>query len=465
MPNEVSLSSGEPRDQYPRLQRLLSYDPSRLSIPRPSLDIVLAAGRFIQKKAEDLEKRDMRSAPVYLNEVVACLRTNEAPTRKAIRRVAAGSLPDLIARPDGKSLLARFIEIVISLGSKTVYKALLLGFLRLSHKDSIISEVLRLALLKGVDELPQRWQERISRFGLLETPIAKKLASVAMSPHAENPIQVFEEAGLKRGILLSGGFAVLAFEHICDELSRGHDPQSLRRFLTLFPPSLSAIDDERVQLTQTALPHVARALLRPYLQADPDEDSKGAILDLLVRLYKDPRLNPTGWASVDQDLISVLLRWLTAESFEMLMEVLTSSNQSQQWKTREAFWKKFFKRDLVREAWVAFGPDAAREAQALVRRGVLRSRGAFGVLEKSQIQGHHSVLFMRIGDLTISEWTHDGKVRFYRSRNADKPRFYQLRYDPEVIRRDSKADHYKVHLGSWQFDVADYVHTVTGLRV
>jgi len=147
------------------------------------------------------------------------------------------------------------------------------------------------------------------------------------------------------------------------------------------------------------------------------------------------------------------------------MEVLNSSNQSLQWRTRENFWRNFIERDFVREAWIAFGPDAYRQAQKLIKSGQLRSRGAFGILENSQIQGHHSVLIMRIGDLTISEWTHDGKVRFYRSRNSAKPDFYKLRYDPEVLRRDSKADHFKVHLGAWQYDVAEYIYQITGLKV
>jgi len=113
---------------------------------------------------------------------------------------------------------------------------------------------------------------------------------------------------------------------------------------------------------------------------------------------------------------------------------------------------------------VAFGPDAKRQAEKLIRSQKLRSKGSFGVLQQSQIQGHHSVLFMRIGDLTISEWTHDGKVRFYRSNNKSKPTLYRLRYDPEVIRRDGNTDHFKVHLGYWEQDVASYIRDVTGLR-
>ena len=448
-----------------RLRGVLDYDAGRLVVSRPSLDVLQAAQRFLAKKAEDLESRDIKSAPIYLNEVVRCLSDDTEPSRKAMRRVAAGGLPDLLARPNGANLLVRFIEVLVSFGSRTLYKALLLGYLRIGHDDSKITEVLRLTLINGKRSLPTRWAERIDRFGLLDKPVAMKLAQIAMSSSSDRPLQVFEEAGLKRGILLGGGFASQAFEHICNNLADGHDERNVEKFLSFFPSEFTDISDERVQLTKNALPQVARALLRPYIQADPTEDERASILDVLIRLYRDPRLRPMEWANVDQDLVGVMCRWLTSESFEMLMEVLNSSNQSLQWRTRENFWRNFIERDFVREAWIAFGPDAYKQAQKLIKSGQLRSRGAFGILENSQIQGHHSVLIMRIGDLTISEWTHDGKVRFYRSRNSAKPDFYKLRYDPEVLRRDSKADHFKVHLGAWQYDVAEYIYQITGLKV
>jgi hypothetical protein len=461
----VPHSDGTGSEGINRLKAVLDYDPGRLLVSRPSLDILHASQRFLAKKAEDLESRDIKSAPIYLNEVVRCLSEDTEPSRKAMRRVAAGGLPDLLARPNGPSLLARFIEVLVTIGSRTIYKALLLGYLRIGHENSRVSEVLRLTLINGRDSLPTRWAERIDRFGLLDKPVAMRLAQIAMSPHSGRPLQVFEEAGLKRGILLGGGFATQAFEHICNDLANHHDGNNVAKFLSFFPVEFADNSDERVQLTKNALPQVARALLKPYIQADPNEDIRSSILDVLIRLYRDPRLNPIDWANVDQDLVGVLCRWLTSESFEMLMEVLNSSNQSLQWKSREMFWRKFIKRDFVREAWIAFGPDAHKQAKKLIKSGHLRSRGAFGVLKKSQIQGHHSVLIMKIGDLTISEWTHDGKVRFYRSRNSSRPAFYELSYDPEVLRRDSKADYYKVHNGDWQEDVAEYIHEITGLKL
>lgn len=278
------------------------------------------------------------------------------------------------------------------------------------------------------------------------------------------PLEIFEAAGLKRGVLLGGGFAFNAFVEMCREISKGHAADRLERFFSMLPDPAFTTDDDRKLLCVNAVSHVAKALLTPYLQTEPDEATKLRIIDALIRLYGDPRLHPGTWANVDQDLLGVMYRWLTEESFELLMEVLNSSNQSVQWKTREKFWRRYIKKGFIKEAWVAFGPDAKRQAEKLIRSQKLRSKGSFGVLQQSQIQGHHSVLFMRIGDLTISEWTHDGKVRFYRSNNKSKPTLYRLRYDPEVIRRDGNTDHLKVHLGYWEQDVASYIRDVTGLR-
>lgn len=447
------------------MEKVNLYNAGRLLIAAPSLDRVKNAQAYVARKAQVFEERDLAAAPIFLNEVVRSFAANEAPSLKAMRRVAAGSLQDLVQLPNGINLLTRFVETLVCLSSSALYKALLLGYLRINHSNSTISALIRGALVRNLEAIPERWRVRIDKYGLLDTPPGKRLAQFVMQSRNVSPFRVFEDAGLRRGILLGGGFAMCVFREICEDLSKQHTPERLSCFFQLIPESFADKADERVQIAESNLPFIAKALLYPYIEREPDDELRLQIIDTLVRLYKDPRLNATGWAEVDSDLVSILLRWLTAESFEMLMEVLNSSNQSMQWRSRERFWRRYIQKGYVKEAWVAFGPDAERQAAKLIRSGELRSRGSFGVLDRSQIQGHHSVLLMRIGDLTISEWTHDGKVRFYRSRNSAAPALYKLRYNPDVLRGDTKTDHYKVHLGDWQYDVAQYIREVTGLRI
>ncbi|NBT05518.1 MAG: hypothetical protein EBS54_01750 [Betaproteobacteria bacterium] len=447
------------------MQIFLEYDPGRLLISRPSLDRIKRAESFLARKAQQFEERVLNPSPIYLEEVVRSLSRNELPSYKALKRVAAGSLPDLIAKPDGDNLLVRFIKHIVEIGSAVLYKALLLGYLRLGHHKGAISESVRTALVRAKAKLPRRWIDRIDQFGLLELPAGRKLASIAINSGGHQPLDVFEAAGLSRGILLGGGFALNAFIEVCEEVAKGHNNERLSRFLATLPDANAVAQDGRKLLVSNALVSVAKALLQPYIQVEPTDEIKRQIIETLIRLYGDPRLKAAAWSGVDQDLLGVMYRWLTEESFELLMEVLNSSNQSDQWKAREKFWRRYIKKGYIKEAWVAFGPDAKRQAEKLIKTQKLRSKGSFGVLEQSQIQGHHSVLFMRIGDLTISEWTHDGKVRFYRSRNNDKPVLYRLRYDPDLIKRDRVADHFKVHLGYWQADVESYIRDITGIRL
>jgi hypothetical protein len=447
------------------MEKVNLYNAGRLLIPALSVDRVKSAQTHVARRAQAFEERDLVAAPIFLDEVVRSFSANEAPSQKAMRRVAAGSLQDLVQLPNGANLLTRFIETIVSLSSSALYKALLLGYLRINHHNSMISSLIRGTLVKNLAVIPERWKVRIDKYGLLDAPPGKRLAQLVMESRDLTPFRVFEDAGLRRGILLGGGFALCVFREICEDLSTQHTPERLDRFFQLIPDSFTDKSDERVQIAESNLPFIAKALLCPYVEREPEDDLRLQIIDTLVRLYRDPRLNATGWAEVDSDLVSILLRWLTAESFEMLMEVLNSSNQSMQWRSRERFWRRYIQNGYVKEAWVAFGPDAENQAGKLIRSGELRSRGSFGVLERSQIQGHHSVLLMRIGDLTISEWTHDGKVRFYRSRNLAAPALYKLRYNTDFLRADSRTDHFKVHLGNWQYDVAQYIREVTGLRV
>jgi hypothetical protein len=71
---------------------------------------------------------------------------------------------------------------------------------------------------------------------------------------------------------------------------------------------------------------------------------------------------------------------------------------------------------------------------------------------------------MKIGDLVISEWTHDGKIRIYHADNEKKQQFYKSTYMPSNLRSDEAPNFFKSHLGNWQLDIENYIYRATGIR-
>ncbi len=147
------------------MEKVNLYNAGRLLIAAPSLDRVKNAQAYVARRAQVFEERDLVAAPIFLDEVVRSFAANEAPSPKAMRRVAAGSLPDLVQLPNGVNLLTRFVETVVSLSSSALYKALLLGYLRINHSNSTISALIRGALVRNLDAIPEPFlQHMLVRF-------------------------------------------------------------------------------------------------------------------------------------------------------------------------------------------------------------------------------------------------------------------------------------------------------------
>ena len=71
-------------------------------------------------------------------------------------------------------------------------------------------------------------------------------------------------------------------------------------------------------------------------------------------------------------------------------------------------------------------------------------------------------LLMRIGNLTIAEWSHNGSLRIWHAGNADAPELYQADYSAWELREGSDWD--KRHLGNWMAEAIEQVHRLTGVR-
>jgi hypothetical protein len=328
--------------------------------------------------------------------------------------------------------------------------------------------ILRRVLNNHKNLLPSRWIERISKFGLLVEPTGLTLANQILFNNDLNPSKIFDEAGLKRGLILSGGFSTAVFNCIVDELSSKHDKSKLARFLELAEER--NVDGQYFYpFTSPSVGNIAevcKALLNPYISQSPDEAIKTQIENFLLERFEDPLVNRRRWAKVATEHSAVLSRWLTQQSFELLMKVLKRSNNTGQWKERAIFWGHYLANDFVSDAWIVLGPDANYYAEKLIEEGEIKSKSSYGVLSGesySPVQAIHSVILLKIGDLVVSEWTHEGKVRFYRTSNNKKQVFYKEMYSAANLRSDDAPDYYKRHQGNWQLDVENYIYKVTGI--
>lgn len=72
-------------------------------------------------------------------------------------------------------------------------------------------------------------------------------------------------------------------------------------------------------------------------------------------------------------------------------------------------------------------------------------------------------LLLRIGDLVIADWSHNGTMRFWRDHSPGVPIFYEQAYVANTLRQG--AIHEERHLGAWQDRASAFIRRHTGIHM
>lgn len=219
---------------------------------------------------------------------------------------------------------------------------------------------------------------------------------------------------------------------------------------------------------------VIQALLSPWKNNlnFQNEEARKKIKNLLIKHFKDPRM-PTnrekGWRFVDENYLKLFFRWMIGESLEQFFSIIDAMALEHQWKYRKAFWKAYYDKEVLDEAWVAFGPDARYHARRLFGPNF-----SAGDLEGAS-QSNQSVLIVRIKDLVFAEWSHNGRCRAWKISDRFCPSTYKPKYYGIHLREKSMKivpsyqqdgiSHQQSDTYSWQRKLADFIYDETGIRM
>ena len=205
------------------------------------------------------------------------------------------------------------------------------------------------------------------------------------------------------------------------------------------------------------------SLLRPWKEKSPPVELRKKILEFLVINFLDPRTNEgrSNWVGVNDGSIKIIRRWLAGVTLEQFFQIIDSTAKKQ-WLYRRQFWKSYYDAGYLDDAWIALGKISQIEAQS-----------AYGdELIAATIQGYgvkpdHSVLILKIGELTICEWSHEGKCRIWHSNNKKSPRLYENIYLAQNLREfdDFKLPHQNSKQYTWQKKLSDHIEYHTGIKI
>jgi len=365
--------------------------------------------------------------------------------------------PDL---PGDAPFVAAYREWLMQNPSGVKVSRLIPPYLRFFPEDAAFREDWRRFLADAVTKHSggrlATWKRRHQEFGLLEADGATRFAqSIVKSPQRYG--ELLEAAGLT-GFLADSQFVRVAHQSLIREiadvlqsgsnLSRSQCDALLSSLETSSPATLR-FQDLRSEVAET--------LLGPWTQRTPPEPVKQSVRAFLQRHLGNPNISRGRWGGVPEASRKVFLRWLAEDALAAFFEILDRTALDRQWRERKAFWEDYLNENLISDAWLALGPTAG----ALANRVLKLPNGSCAALEGAA--SNQSVLIMRIRNITIVEWSHQGAARMWLDGHPSVPKLYEPTYTADRLR--SPADIRIVHHVNleWRGRTASWIKKQTGL--
>ena len=303
------------------------------------------------------------------------------------------------------------------------------------------------------------WRVRNEKYALLAEGGPECVARMLLDRDQRPTQEIVADAGLV-GELAAGGFTKAVQRHALAQVAHWlaeetPGAESLER-------PFSCIEDGNSLRFPDLCNEVAEALLMPHVSKAPLSATKERIQAFLLRYLNDPRIFPAKWQRVREDARQVLLRWLVEGTLEDFFRLIGKHAWMEHWKFRQAFWAAYLRKGFIDDAWVVLGEEAQKVAKLAFRDSAPR----FGRLRASGDK-KHSVLLIRIRELVIAEWSHNGTCRVWANSNSTTPGFYEFDYTGDQLREDS--DYSQRHHGApqytWQMELAGYIRRQTGIQM
>jgi hypothetical protein len=314
------------------------------------------------------------------------------------------------------------------------------------------------------------WPEKAKTYALFDASEAPIRIFQAVLSSDATPRAVLASAGLDTDGRRRGGLAEAAFRLAC----RFVQSQTGMPALT---PQLKLLDWAEIRADFIGFPgswsDFASSLFLPWRGAEPPGDHKRLIVDAVIGFAGDPRVREARWRPIRQangEAYDVILRWLTKASVEQFFDIVseTMNHRPDMWAERRKFWTAYLRADLISSAWVAFGADGAWRADQAASRSTDKGLSMFGRLASGGGRtAEHAALIMRIGDLTVVEWSHNGRWNIWCRGDKAHPALFRHNernrpdYDPHELMYAPTGGS---HVGNWRWKVADIIRRQTGLR-
>lgn len=325
-------------------------------------------------------------------------------------------------------------------------------------------ETIRAAIRVSTDEKVRNIHSKTQAYSLLENDGPETFIRLLPSSHSFN--QHLKNAGLT-GELQTGQFSYYAYNEwlalLQEKIQTSNNPLSL-----IEQALIDSVTTDNQFIFPSCKNAFLDALLIPFSSRAASEPIKQLLKSFVFYHFKDPRMDTSRWVNVSVKAKDVFLSWLvesTLQSFFKLLDFVSRSDSTadNQWKYRKAFWSAYLRKGFIDEAWLVLGPGAYENAHHFLSKDSQYGRFISG----SGITAIHSSLIMRIGNLIITEWSHNGRYRLWQSFDSNAPKLYKPTYVRVNLVTGAMIEesHAGSENGNWQNKLSNHIEYHSGINM
>ena len=427
----------------------------------PTLPKVSAMAKVAEKIAEAWDGKAEMIA-LDLDKLHARLRSfTDAANWRQLSFIELRHVPSCLWREDAillkdRGFLKRYFDTLRTAKSRLATKELIWTYL--SHFDPADQAIREVGTYLGVavEMLMPEWSARHRTHSIFHPDSGPKAVALA-ALSTDQPADFLPSIGL-RGPLASSQFALACFVQAADATAK-----QLRKAPSLeLAKRLCAWADgaNGSGPLSSGRKYLADALLSPWVDGDPPDDIRDFVRNAMIKLCGDPRVDKHGWIGVSDTARRVINRWMARASLEHFFAVVDRTALEHQWEARKAFWRRYIDEDYVRDAYVIFGATGQARARRIAQDEADPSALLFGALKGAYPD--QAVLFLKIGELTVADWSHNGSLRVWKADNKTAPELHRSTYYAADLRTGANFE--QRHMGYWQYAARTFIENNSGMR-
>jgi len=424
---------------FAKLNQPFLYQPPGLPTPTR---VAAAADRILSRWPDVVAEPPERDRERLVMEMLRRLESWDwTGARMSLVTSAARALFDAErrSRPALEPLRRFYCEEIESSDSRTFLAAMMSVYLGSYAPSATHTTALARSLAKVRQRLDARSRSLVDAVPDVLDPHKGAEALAALMVRMDAPWQGLRSLNLRSphapGIM---DFAHLAFINLLAPML--DQPAQIDRLLRWLKP-----DGQEPRASGAG--EAIEALLMPWRDRDPTEQIQHDLTTRIVGCYGDPRVRQRAgaWSSVSEELLAILLRWLTGANIRFFLEIVSAVEESHMWAPRKKFWLGLYNQKRIDAAWVAFSEAGAE----LARRKAGNRPIPFGYQVAGGSRSGTCLLILKIGGKIVVEGSKSYKIHIFEEKNPHAPKLYQQSYDCEAIRMISSAQD-RPHLGNWQ---------------